>query len=102
MSESNEYRNRMFLCIEAWQRSGLSKKVFCEQQGIPYHRLHYWHNCYRKQNSTCTDNLPSTPSSFLALEVYTNTGQAEIIYPDGKRLIFHQGVDVPFLKALLA
>ncbi len=29
--------------IEEWQRSGLSKKVFCEQKNIPYKKFYRWY-----------------------------------------------------------
>jgi len=38
----------------------------------------------------------------VQLPVIEDKSCAEIIYPDGKRILFHQAVDVSFLKALLA
>ncbi|MEA9391313.1 IS66 family insertion sequence element accessory protein TnpB [Acerihabitans sp. TG2] len=36
--------------ITAWQASGLSGQVFCQQQQLTYHQFVYWRQKY------CTDN----------------------------------------------
>ena len=92
------YSDQMFAIIEAWRRSGLSKKIFCLEQQITYHRFHYWHQRYRRFNTPVGNDGPA----FIPLELPSATASFELIYPDGRRLLFHQGVDAAYLKALLA
>jgi len=87
----------MFAIVEVWQQSGLSKKTFCAEQGITYHRFHYWHQRYKIRHVTPANDGPS----FIPLDLRFNTASAELIYPDGRRIVFHQGVDAAYLKALL-
>ena len=88
----------MFAMIDAWRQSGLSKKIFCLEQQITYHRFHYLHQRYKLHNSPVSNEA----SAFIPLELPSATASAELIYPDGRRLLFHQGVDAVYLKALLA
>ena len=97
MSERTQYRDRMFAIIETWQQSGLSKKAFCTEQGITYHRFHYWHRRYKTHHTTAGTNVPA----FIPLQLPATTASAELVYPDGRRLLFHQDVDAIFLKTLL-
>jgi hypothetical protein len=43
-------REEMFPVIEAWQHSGLSKKSFCEEQGIVKSVFLYWCRRYREEH----------------------------------------------------
>ena len=87
----------MFALIEAWAQSDQSQKAFCAQQGITYHRFHYWHRRFKDQKEAA---LPGP--AFMPLSVLAHASpSAELIYPDGRRLLLHQGVDAAFLKALL-
>lgn len=99
MSDLN-YRRQMFSMIEAWKQSGQRQKAFCAESNITCHRFHYWHKRYKEQSAA---GHTGTAPAFIPLSVSaTATSAAELIYPDGKRLLFHQGVDAAFLKALLA
>jgi hypothetical protein len=86
----------MFDKILQWQQSGLTQKAFCEQQGIAYHVFHYYYKRFRDKENIGSHKfikLHVTPGNVL-----TNM---ELVYPDGKRLLFHQDVSVDFLKALI-
>ena len=97
MQSKEEVKHRMFAKIEQWQQSGLSQKAWCEQAGIPYHVFHYWYKRYRDKN------IPSSTSSFVELKLQPAImGFAELLLPDGKRLIFHQPVSSDFLKAIIS
>lgn len=88
----------MFGHIEQWQQSGLSQKAFCGQVNLSYHIFHYWYKRYRNKES-----MPA--SSFIKLAVSSSAAAcspAELILPDGKRLLFHQGVSTDYLKALIS
>ncbi len=95
------YRDQMFSIIEAWRASGMAQQAFCTGQGITLHRFGYWLKRYKDHHRQRAEPAPA----FIPLSVAgpaTTAAATEIIYPDGRRLVFHQGVDVSFLKALLS
>ena len=93
------YRQQMFSLIEAWRSSGQPRQAFCKEQGITYHRFGYWHKRYREHHKS----TPAPSPSFIPIAVAAPANPAaEIIYPDGRRLLFHQEVEATFLKALLS
>lgn len=93
--QTPEVREQMFEYVKGWQTSGLSQKKFCEQSNIPYHVFHYWYKLYRRTESKVS-------SSFIKLEVpSTDTPFAELVLPDGKKLLFHQPLSLDYLKALI-
>jgi len=91
----------MFSKIAEWQQSGLSQKAYCQQHTIPYHVFHYWYKRYR-------DAQPSiaAQSSFIPLQiaspVIATTACMELVFTDGKRLLFHQPLSIDDLKTLLS
>ena len=90
----------MFSLIEIWKGSGKKQQEFCKEKDIAYSKFHYWLKKYNAHGST-----PDSASGFMAITVNrTNVrgGGLELVYPDGRRLIFHQDVDPSFLRALLA
>lgn len=102
--QNNPDRETMFALIEEWKASDLSQKKFCEHHEVRYYVFHYWYRRYRGRHPKLVDNTPA----FIALQVNAATnslpsaGCAELILPDGRRLLFHQAVDADFLKTLLA
>lgn len=88
----------MFTVIENWKKSNQSQMRFCEEQGIAYHRFHYWYKKYNDQKRILSG------ASFSEVRIQ-GSGKAradiEVIYPDGRRIIFHQGVEATFLRHLL-
>jgi len=96
MQSKEEVKQQMFTKITLWQQSGLTQKVFCQQNDIAYHVFHYYYGRFRSKNN-------DQASTFIKLEVapgYAST-HTELVLPDGKRLLFHQGVSADFLKALI-
>lgn len=95
-------REEMFTMITSWQQSGLSQKAYCKQQGIGYHVFHYWYKCFRDLQS------PAKEQGFIPLKIqpgdslHTAGAHAELLLPDGRRLIFHQAVASDYLKALIS
>lgn len=87
----------MFSLIEIWKKSGKTQKEFCHEKDIAYHKFHYW---FKKYNGEQSRNSEPT---FMQVEVSESSSSRgiELIYPDGRRLIFHQGVEVSFLRSLL-
>lgn len=89
---------QMFDKIEQWQKSGLSQRAWCNQDGLPYYRFHYWYKRYRDASHSSSGGS----SGFLELKVKpVTTGFAELICPDGKRLVFHEPVSSDFIKAII-
>jgi len=99
MQRNPEVRMQMLSHIANWQSSGQTQKAYCNQHTIPYHVFHYWFKVYRDQNSV---NQQQT-SAFVKLKVAapSNATYAELMLPDGKRLLFHQPVSSEYLKALI-
>src|SRR5271169_4389720 len=98
MQSSHPVKDQMFDLIKGWEESDLTQKAYCEQADIRYHVFHYW---YRQYKVALSDN-GSTPPSFVALKVAPFlTVSAELVMPNGKRLLFHHPVDVQILKLLL-
>ncbi len=97
MQSKEQIQRQMFDHIDQWQQSGLSQKAFCEQVKLSYHIFHYWYKLYRNKES-------GSVSSFIKLAVSSPSvcSAAEILLPDGKRILFHQGVSADYLKALIS
>lgn len=90
----------MFSLIEVWKTSGKTQAEFCKEKDIAYHKFHYWFGKYSKQNSESTQL-----SSFARIKVNrqpVSSGSIELLYPDGRKLVFNDNVDAAFLRALLA
>ncbi len=102
MQRDETIRQQMFDMIICWQQSGLSQKAYCQQHNIRYHVFHYWYKCFRELQSSAKDE------GFIPLKVQslssTNTASAhaELLLPDGRRLLFHQAVTSDYLKALIS
>lgn len=91
----------MFSLIEVWKSSGQTQKVFCQEKDLAYGKFHYWYRRYQQ------DQVPGEENAFMAVTVKGKaadpvTGKMELIWPDGRRLVFHQGVDPLFLRSLLS
>jgi hypothetical protein len=93
------WRQKLAMIAE-WQQSGLSQKVYCEQNNIAYHVFHYWY----KRHRVAQQGADSQPSSFVKLEVAPQGGYAhiELVLPDGKRMLFHHLVSSDYLKAIIS
>jgi hypothetical protein len=89
--------------IESWRTSDLTQKEFCSQHSIAYSGFHYWFKKFKEDKSV------STPAStFIPVKIATSGSKhipptaIELVMPDGRRVNFPQGVEVGFLRALLA
>jgi hypothetical protein len=111
MQYSSEAEQQMFTMITRWQQSGLTQKDYCEQHSIRYHVFHYWYKKYRDMQSVPVAALKE--HSFISLQVkhaaitdpiipLAAAAHTEMILPDGRRLLFHQGVSADYLKALIS
>ena len=97
MQSKDGIKDQMFSKIEQWQQSGLSQKAWCEHENIAYHIFHYWYKKYRGANDA------PVRSPFIELKPEpAPMACAELLLPDGRRLIFHQPVSSGFLKDIIS
>jgi hypothetical protein len=99
MSKSNQ--QQMFGAIQQWQQSGLSQKVWCEQNNILYSSFHYWYRRFRNLQSG--NKQPST-DGFVELFLQDRSSASpwcELALGKGQRISFHQPVSAAFIKSLL-
>lgn len=92
----------MFSLIEVWKGTGQTQQEFCKQKDLDYHKFQYWFRKYRAVHS-----LNKTDSKFfkqikLKTPVPSAPSAVELVFPDGRKLIFNQPVEVSFLRALLS
>jgi len=90
----------MFSLIEIWKTSGKTQLEFCKEKDVTYPKFHYWLRKYNQQ-----DQLPAGTSGFRRVVVGQQdglrAGGVELVYPDGRKLVFHSPVDASFLRSLL-
>ncbi|MFD1769824.1 IS66 family insertion sequence element accessory protein TnpB [Sphingobacterium suaedae] len=68
----------MFAMIADWQQSGMSKKRYCEENGINEATFYYWFS-RSKENDTSN-------GSFIAIDKAGRNSAVEVIYPNGVRI----------------
>jgi hypothetical protein len=102
MQPGEQVREQMYAHIEQWKQSGLSQKVYCEQQAVKYHVFHYWYKLYRDQRQH--QAAPEPLATFIPLTLSTSSATAfvELHLSGGQRLVFHQAISVDYLKALIS
>lgn len=91
----------MFPVIRAWEQSGLSQKEFCIQHGLKPHILCYWRQRYQDQAQSAIQSA----NGFVSIEMDQEIDQsvlAEVIYPNGTRVVFKERVRLGFLQGLLS
>ena len=106
MQQVERVKEQMYAHIEQWKQSGLSQKVYCEQQAVRYHVFHYWYKLYRDQHQQTAPHQPPSKLSAafipLTLSASPTTAFVELHLSSGHRLVFHQMVSADYLKALIS
>ena len=90
----------MFSLIEVWKKSGKTQREFCQEKDIAYSKFQYWMKKYSEQSS-----LGKDPGGFVPVVVNNepkSSAVMELVFPDGRKLVFHQAVEVSYLQALLS
>ena len=90
----------MFPLIEEWEGSDLKQKDFCAHHRIKPHIFWYWLRRYREEGQAA----PKEAQGFVSLEMEVKpvaSVLAEVIYPDGTRLVFKERVELELLQGLL-
>ena len=86
----------MFPLIAEWEHSDLSQKEFCALHAIKPHVFWYWLRRYREEGQPAP--------GFVSVEMEEaplESVLAEVIYPDGTRLVFKERVGLVILQGLL-
>lgn len=86
---------QMRLAIEEWQTSGLSKKAFCSQENISYPTFHYW---FKRLNP---DRDAHSGFTEIRVQGHERSGESEIVFPSGVRMIFRGEPSASWLRELL-
>lgn len=92
----------MFEGVRLWQQSGLTQKAWCEQNNVGYGTFHYWYKQYREEGLAASgDQKPE--GGFVRLMVDAPLGPAwcELVWSDGKKVVFHQPVSPEFIRTLI-
>ncbi|MGH2563149.1 MAG: IS66 family insertion sequence element accessory protein TnpA, partial [Ginsengibacter sp.] len=99
MESKLSVRESMFRFIEQWQTSGLSQLAFCKENNIRYHLFHYWY----KQFRDAQEPTVPVPKGFIQLKSLARETAvfAELAFPNGNRISFHEPVSADYLKALI-
>lgn len=88
----------MFSLIEIWKKGEQSQQDFCKEKDLDYNQFQYWLRRYKQLNSP-----GESISGFTQIKVKSpvSNGSMELVFPDGRKLIFHQPVDAAFVRSLL-
>lgn len=93
----------MFSLVEVWQASGQKQRVFCQEKDLAYSKFQYWLKRYREYRSSAPAAEPFMAVSVRKEAVASQRPAAmELIFPDGRRLVFSHGVEASFLRTLLS
>jgi hypothetical protein len=95
MKNSEQLRSEKQLMLDEWKASGESIASYCKERNIAYHSFFYWQKKLSSPSSVQKKKFIklTPPSSSPVLST-------EIIYPNGKRIVFHSSVEVSILKQL--
>ena len=96
MAKSTKLTEQKQLMLDQWSSSGQSIVAFCKEQNIAYHSFFYWQKKLSKTESSSKGKFLKLPSSSKSLQ----SPGAEVIYPNGTRIVFHSLPEVFLLKQL--
>jgi hypothetical protein len=99
MKKTRHTEEEMKTLYANWQKSGLNKKVYCQQIGMPHATFFYW---IKKLSA----KEPVSAPGFMELDLAphfpdSETVFLEIEYPSGARLKLYRPVDASWVKSLL-
>lgn len=82
-------KDEMYPVVERWLASPLSKKDFCQQEGLPLSVLGYWITRYNRERVETQIN-----QGFMPLRITTSPNYRpaymEVYLPTGIRISFNQ------------
>ena len=88
----------MFSLVQSCMDSGISRKAFCEQQGLNASIYYYWQKKYK-------ETMTSVSSGFIPVKCQATgpklaTG-IEICYPNGVRIQIADHTDLAMIRLLV-
>jgi len=89
----------MFSLIELWKKGDQTQQEFCKEKELNYPQFQYWLRRYKQAVEP-----ESSQSSFTQVKLKPQpiaSGSLELVFADGRKLIFHQPVDVAFVRSLI-
>jgi hypothetical protein len=111
-STDKEKLEEMTLAIELWQESGLSQRVYCEQEGYTISKFKYWVKKLERMKNTPSSKKPVSPKIkvpvFLPVEISKKEEASslssltmEIHYPNGVKIVCSDDLDNLKLQTLI-
>lgn len=100
--QNTETEQQMFNMLTHWQLSGISQKAYCEQHDIKYHVFHYWYKRFRDSQANNKQAGKFIPIQIQHPISTTKNAGIELLFPDGRRLLFNQPVSADFIKAIIS
>jgi len=98
MKQRRYTEEKMKILYADWQQSGLSKKAFCQQKGIPHSSFFYW---IKRFTSSDTLSAPNFMELSFSDPIKTEAVFLEIEYPTGARLKLYKQAEASWIKSLL-
>jgi hypothetical protein len=93
MGLQTEQREQRAAMIAGWQQSGLTQRQYCLENNIAPATFQYWLKRSR----------PAVAGpAFIQIDAPAACVHAELIVPNGKRIVFHQPVTAGLLNELLS
>ena len=102
MQYDEQTQQKMFAMISSWRQSGLSQKIYCEQNDIRYYVFQYWYKRYKDNQATAENDRFISVNVKAAPSLNASAAQIELLTADGKRILFYQPVSSDYLKALIS
>ena len=99
--QDQDVQKQMFGMVTDWQQSGLSQKLYCEQNGIRYHVFHYWYKRFRSGQAVSKE-ATFIPLQIKPLQAVDVSAGIELLLTDGRRILFNQPVSADFIKAIIS
>jgi transposase-like protein len=98
MKQRRHTAEKMKALYADWQQSGLSKKAFCQQMGIPHSSFFYWIKKFNSSGDSLSADFMELdfPASFHSEPVFL-----EIEYPSGARLKLYRQAEASWIKSLV-
>ncbi len=97
----NSIEQKMFGSITRWQQSGLSQKAWCSKHRISYAVFHYWYKKFRGHQSKKSVSPAAGFVQLVAPAGPSNLPWCELVINQNKKLVFHQPLNVDFIRSLM-
>jgi hypothetical protein len=81
---------------QRWEQSGLSRRIFCEQNNIAHQTFNYWYKRIASKENAGFAEVPLPGGVAAGKKV-----AVEVIFPSGARITFEGEPSVQWLKELV-